>query len=98
MLMGANQELEAVCDECIHASNVLQFNLFGRRNCECHAATNSFDRRICKCNSQLIHSAGAIMSAAQRFIHSASAIVDAVPRFNMIIPNAIIISHVPHGD
>jgi hypothetical protein len=41
---------------------------------------------------QLIHLAGAIMNATPRFIYFAGAIM------NVIIPNAIIISHVPHGN
>ncbi len=50
---GAHQELEAVHDDCIHASNVLQFNLFGRHNCQCRAATNSFGLRNYECHTAL---------------------------------------------
>jgi hypothetical protein len=70
-LMGADHKLEAVHKECIHASSMLQFNLFGQRNyeyraihsfgwrnCECCAATsNSFGRCNYKC-STTIHSFG----------------------------------------
>jgi hypothetical protein len=50
---GTHQELEAVHDECIHASNGLQFNLFGWHNCQCNAATNSFGRRNYECRAAL---------------------------------------------
>ena len=75
--MGYHQELEAVHEECIHASSVLQFNLFGQHNYECRSMIHLFGRRN--------------MNAAPRFIYSGAIM-------NAIIPNAIIISHVPHGN
>ncbi len=67
--MGAHQELETVREECIHASSVLQFNLFGQRNYECrttihlfgqrnyecHATIHLFGQRNCECNHSQYH-------------------------------------------
>jgi hypothetical protein len=41
--------VQAVGYECIHASNMLQFDLFGRCNFKCHAAIYSLSRRIHEC-------------------------------------------------
>ncbi len=98
MPTGTHQELEAVRDECIHDSNVLQLNLFSRRNCECRAATYSFIQHNYECRAA-IHSFSQRNHECRTAIHSFDGtIVDAALQFITIIPNAIIISHVPHDD
>ncbi len=51
--MGTHHELKAVCEEFIHASSMLQFNLFGQRNYECHTMIHLFGRCNCECRAAI---------------------------------------------